>query len=126
LGELWTPIVPVIWEHHGRIIVAEMVCDSGAFLTILPLTDGLNLGFTLQPHERVQSGQGAGASALPYVARRVTMRLGRYAVSVRIGWLQNDLTPALLGRVDVFDEFHVEFRQSERRTRFRRCRRRQP
>jgi hypothetical protein len=125
-GELWVPTVPVVWEQDGQMIEVEMIADSGAFLTLLPLTYGLHLGLTLQPHESVQTGQGAGASAIPYVVRRMTMRIGRWAVPVRIGWVQNDLTPALLGRIDVFGEFHIEFRQSERRTLFRRRRRRQP
>jgi hypothetical protein len=112
-------------EQNGHAIEVEMIADSGAFLTLLPLTYGLNLGLALQPSESVRTGQGAGASAIPYVARRVIIHIGRYVIPARIGWVQNDLTPPLLGRIDVFDEFHIEFRQSERRTLFRRRRRRQ-
>lgn len=123
-GALWLPTVSVVWQQNGHRIDVEMICDSGAFLTLLPLTHGFNLGLALRPHERARTGQGAGASVIPYVLRRATMRVGRYSVAVRIGWVQNDLTPPLLGRIDVFDEFHIELRQSEHRTLFRRRRHR--
>lgn len=123
LGELWLPMVDITVEHGGQMMVVRMIADSGAFLTLIPLTVGLRLGLAAEPQDTLHSGQGAGASTVPYLLRRVDMRIGRYVIPVRLGWVQNDLTPPLLGRVDVFEEFHIEFRQSERRTIFRKRRR---
>lgn len=126
-GELWLPTVEVALSSSRteRPMLVEMIADSGAFLTLIPLRVGARLGFSLGPDEKPRHGKGAGASAIPYVVRQVHMQIGKGWIFARIGWVQNDRTPPLLGRIDVFDAFSIEFRQSDRLTILRRRRKRQ-
>jgi hypothetical protein len=47
------------------------------------------------------------------------MEIGDIRFLSTVMWALSDDLPNLLGREDVFDCFHIEFKQSERRTIFR-------
>lgn len=46
------------------------------------------------------------------------MRIGPYQIECRVAWAIGSQVKSILGRLDVFDHFNIDFRQSERRTIF--------
>ncbi len=41
------------------------------------------------------------------------MKINDIILNVRIGWSLREDVPFILGRLDVFDKFHIEFREDE-------------
>lgn len=75
---------------------------------------GLALGFRDNDDEPLD-GVAVGGETMQFRLRTITLRIGAHAITARIGWLRDDNTEALVGRLDVFDAFHFDFRQSERK-----------
>jgi len=93
-----------------------MYIDSGADLTIIPYRLGLMLGLRLEgPIEEVH-GIGGG---IPIIIRHLELRIGDVVISARVGWSLREDVPLLLGRMDVFSEFDIEFREREEKVVFR-------
>jgi hypothetical protein len=53
------------------------------------------------------------------MVKEVELQIGGNSIHTRIGWALTDEVPLLLGRLDVFNEFDIEFSQSRRKTIFR-------
>jgi hypothetical protein len=66
----------------------------------------------------VEQAHGFGGSDVSYVLKRLWMHIGPHAFEVRVGWAQREET-FVMGRLDVFDRFDVEFRQRDRQLLFR-------
>lgn len=95
-----------------------MLVDSGAFLTVLPYTVGAALGLVQDTTDLIEQARGFGGSDVSYVLKRLRMDIGPYAFEVRVGWAQTE-EAFVMGRLDVFDRFDVEFRQHDRQLVFR-------
>jgi len=114
LGEDWIPLIPVRLRHGRRVRPSQVLVDPGAHISLIPLSIGGELGLTSDPDDALSQGNAIGGWNVPFRLRRLTIEIGQFAVLARVGWLTDDETPPLLGRLDVFDAFHFEFRQSER------------
>lgn len=107
-GFTWVPIVPVELRHLGSTLIVDMIVDSGAEISMIPLRVGRAIGF--RPRSR-ESGADLGgiAAAVPFLMRRIRMQIGHFRWSARIAWAQRQDVPLLLGRMDVFDRFDIRF-----------------
>ncbi len=116
-GILHRPRAVLALSYEERSLFADFLIDSGADITLVPYHLGRDLGVRL---ERGESNYTLGgiAAGLPVVYRKIEIRFGDYKIPCRVAWALSDRVPAVLGRLDVFDEFHVEFRQDERKTVF--------
>jgi len=93
-----------------------MYIDSGADLTIIPYRFGLMLGLRLEgPVEEVH-GIGGG---IPIIIRRIELKIGDVIINARVGWSLREEVPFLLGRMDVFNKFDIEFREREEKVIFK-------
>jgi len=93
-----------------------MYIDSGADFTIIPYRFGLMLGLRLEgPVEEVY-GIGGG---IPIIIKRLELKIGDVIINARVGWSLREDVPFLLGRMDVFNEFNIEFREREERVIFK-------
>ena len=55
-----------------------------------------------------------------YLLRRIDIVIDGHSVSATVAWCQDeDIGDMIVGRQDVFDAFHIEFRQSEKRIIFK-------
>ena len=89
-----------------------MLLDSGADLSLIPYSVGEAIG--LEPDmSRRSEMQGVGEGSVPYILSRVQISIGATEVPVRIGWTLIAEVPLLLGRLDVFRHFAIEFRTFE-------------
>lgn len=85
--------------------------DSGADLTMIPLSLGKLLGFKKRDGEVKRIGGISGSAPVIFV--RSQIKIGEYQFPVRLAWYQTENVPPLLGRLDVFDQFNVTFKQTE-------------
>ncbi len=85
--------------------------DSGADLTMIPLSLGRLIGLRLDEKKVEQIGGIRGS--VPVMNAECKMRIGDQEIKVRIAWALIEDVPPLLGRTDVFDVFEIIFRQKD-------------
>ena len=95
-----------------------MLADSGADISIVKHSLGIELGFRLDPAEDPITLHGIGGTVEGF-RRNVTMTIAGHTFEAPVLWAQTDNVPAILGREVVFDLFDIEFRQADRRVIFR-------
>jgi hypothetical protein len=112
LGEVLKPLIPVRLVGPESSETVLMLLDSGADLSLIPYSVGEAIG--LEPDmSRRSEIQGVGEGSVPYILSRVQISIGATEVPVRIGWTLIEEVPLLLGRLDVFRHFAIEFRTFE-------------
>lgn len=117
-GILHIPIAKIDVAREQGFETVSFLIDSGADLTVVSLALGARIGWKLS--ERDTSLQLAGMTGeSDFVERELEMMIGTQRVRARVAWAQNPDVTDVLGRLDVFDHFQIEFRQNERRTIFR-------
>jgi hypothetical protein len=95
-----------------------MYIDSGADITLIPKSLGDLLGFDIST-EAIHEVRGIGETAIPVILKNIELKLGEYVLNSRVAWALIEEVPPLLGRLDVFDEFDVNFTQNEKKVIFR-------
>jgi hypothetical protein len=118
LGDIIQPYASVILRAGSHSFVGEFLIDSGADISLIPRGVGELLGLTSGEGEI--NDLGDLQATLPAVYREVEMQIGEERLQVRLAWALTEDVPLILGRLDVFDFFDIEFRQRERCTIFRR------
>ncbi|MBI4130752.1 hypothetical protein HY468_05520 [Candidatus Roizmanbacteria bacterium] len=87
--------------------------DSGADVTLIPLSLGNLLGLRVDNHHVQKIGGISGSVSIIYTKRN--MRIGNSEFTSRIAWSLHEDVPPLLGRLDVFDQFDITFQQEKKR-----------
>lgn len=85
--------------------------DSGADVTLIPLSLGKLIGLTIDEKKIEQIGGIRGN--IPVIYCRNKLRIGGNEIFTRIAWALVEEVPPLLGRADIFDFFHITFRQKQ-------------
>ena len=118
--DLWEPVYLVnLQTNHGEIQDCEMLIDSGADISLIPFHTGRSLGLSRSDEEILSFAQGIGGE-VSYLLRRIYLVIDGHPVIAMVAWCQDeDIEDMIVGRQDVFDAFHIEFRQSERRIIFK-------
>lgn len=83
--------------------------DSGADVTVIPLSLGKLLGFELDEGKIQQIGGIRGS--VPVIYTRAVLKIGGKEVTTQVAWALIEDVPPLLGRTDIFDNFKVTFEQ---------------
>lgn len=105
------PVALVEFRAAGGVWISEyLYIDSGADITLIPRSVGDLLGFELNPDEAIKEIGGI-AGGLPTVRRQVQLKIDKQEIDVEIAWALIEDVPLLLGRKDVFDAFHITFKQ---------------
>lgn len=118
VGIHWRPFATAILSYKGNSVKLEFLVDSGADFTVVPKSVGKQLGFET-PAKSVDHFMGAGGGVVPYVLKRVGLRIGETSIAARIAWALDEVTP-VLGRLDVFDQLSVSFDRQRKRVLFKR------
>lgn len=106
------PVADVFLKaKSGEWIEFHPYIDSGADITLIPLSLGKLLGLTID-EKKIQEIGGIRGS-VPIIYSKIRMRIGKEGFAVQVGWALIEEAPPLLGRTDVFDFFNVTFRQEE-------------
>ena len=85
--------------------------DSGADVTLIPLSLGKLLGLSVNEKKIEQIGGIRGS--VPVIYFKQEIKIGDIEFSAQIAWALIEEVPPLLGRTDIFDKFNVQFRQKE-------------
>ena len=111
------PIADVFLQtHQNRWLEFHPYIDSGADLTMIPLSLGKLIGLEAGAGTIEQIGGIKGS--VPVIYARRTLRIGNLTFSATIAWALIEDVPPLLGRQDVFDSFDVTFKQRENKILF--------
>jgi hypothetical protein len=117
-GEILKPIIPVTIIGPRRKVNTFMILDSGADISMIPYSVGETIGLELDMTTRSEV-QGTGEGSVPYVLGHVKFRIENLEISARISWALIEEVPFILGRLDVFQELAVEFREFENKILFK-------
>ncbi len=115
LGMILRPVAKVVFEEQFD---QWMYVDSGADITLIPLSVGDLIGFRRLRQDKLQRIMGVGKSSVPIIVKKAAMRIGALRFGARVAWSQVEAVPPLLGRADVFPKFSVTFKEKERVTIF--------
>jgi len=120
LGIILRPIAEVYFEDAGgREIRTLMYIDSGADISLIPKALGETLGLELEK-EDIKEITGVGNARIPVIIKKVKMRIGNVEFEARVAWALEEGVPPLLGRLNVFDRFDINFREGDKIIEFRR------
>jgi hypothetical protein len=112
LGQIFKPVLRVTITGPGRGVDVWMLLDSGADISFIPYSVGEAIGLNLDPANRSEV-EGIGEGTVPYILSYVKLAIGDVEFPARIGWALIEEVPLLLGRLDVFQKFSIEFREFE-------------
>ncbi len=112
--EIFRPVADVEFrESTGKWIKCHPYIDSGADVTLLPLSFGKLLGLEIE-RDRIVELYGIGKQGIPVLFKNIEVKIGDYKFETEIAWALIEEIVPLLGRKDIFDKFHVNFKQDQR------------
>lgn len=111
-GKMKRPVADVsVKTRMGAWIEFHPYIDSGADVTMIPLSLGKLLGFEIDEGKIQQIGGIRGS--VPVIYTKIALRIGEEEISVQVAWALIEDVPPLLGRTDIFDVFRVTFEQNK-------------
>lgn len=112
LSGIKRPVADVFLKSQlGGWIEFHPYIDSGADVTLIPLTLGKLIGLS-KNHKKVEKIGGIRGT-VPVIYSQTMMRIGGIEMNINIAWALSEKVPPLLGRKDIFDKFHITFKQDE-------------
>ncbi len=112
------PIIPVTLQNGENSLFLNFFVDTGADITIIPLSFAKLLGFDTWEDDEIENAQGAGGGTIPYFVRKVVIFIDNKEFEVEIACSLHDDIPFLLGRKGIFDKFRVCFDDREKKVTF--------
>ena len=111
---VYRPVATVEFlSRNGEWIRAHPYIDSGADVTLLPLSLGRLLGLEIKGEE-LRELRGVSGHGVPVVFYSLCIKIGSFDFEAHVAWALIEEVPPLLGRSDVFDHFDVTFKQRDR------------
>ena len=110
LGVIYRPVSKVVLEDEYD---QWLYVDSGADITLIPLSVGDLIGLRRRKQDRLHRIMGVGRSSVPIILKAIAMRIGPTNFRARVAWRKAEDVPPLLGRTDVFRRFSVTFREKQ-------------
>lgn len=111
-GYILKPLIPVSIIGPKRGVEVFMLLDSGADISLIPYSVGETIGLEFDVSTRSEA-QGIGEGSIPYLLGQVRIQIENFEIPARIGWALIEEVPFILGRLDVFKAFAIEFREFE-------------
>ncbi len=113
-GNIFRPIASVKFRSKENTwIKLRLYIDSGADITIIPLSFGRLLGLELKK-EDIKQLTGVGGTSIPVVITEVEIKINDIVFPIDIAWALEEDIPPLLGRTSVFDKFVITFDQNKK------------
>lgn len=110
LGKIERPVADVyLRTKKDSWIEFHPYIDSGADVTMIPLSLGKLLDFEIDESKIQQIGGIRGS--VPVMHTKASMKIGNKTFTSHIAWALIEDVPPLLGRKDVFDVFKITFEQ---------------
>lgn len=110
---VYRPVATVEFlSQNGEWIRAHPYIDSGADVTLLPLSLGRLLGLEIKG-EGLRELRGVSGHGVPVIFHSLRIKIGPFDFEARVAWALIEEVPPLLGRAGVFDYFDVTFKQRD-------------
>ncbi len=108
------PDRPIILRHGAKSVSCVGLIDSGASISVLPYSLGIQLGFDWKSEKAAITlgGTLASIAARGIVAEAVVGQLA--PVRLAFAWAQSDQVPFLLGQFTFFEVFDLPFSRSRK------------
>lgn len=101
-----------VWLKKGKSwIEFHPYIDSGADVTLIPLSLGELLGFKIETEKIEEIGGIRGA--IPVIYKKWKIKIGGEILAILLAWTLIEEVPPLLGRADVFDRLKITFQQKD-------------
>ena len=108
------PDLPIVLRHQSHSLSVVALVDSGASISVLPYSFGVQIGFDWN----AQKAHITLAGTLAHVGARgivVDAAVGQLApVRLALAWANSDQVPFLLGQFNFFQAFDVCFFRARR------------
>lgn len=116
VGEILRPVADLKFKStkEDSWIEVEAYIDSGADITLIPLSLGKLLGFEFGK-DNIKELSGISEGKISVIIKKVPLRLGDIELNIRVAWALIEEVPALLGRLDVFDRFRIIFDEKKKK-----------
>jgi len=112
-GTILRPVASLEFRSRGdEWIEIRMYIDSGADMTLIPLSFGRLLSLELKKDE-IEHLRGVGGGEVPVIVTNVEIRMNGLEFPISVAWAPEEDVPPLLGRTDLFDRFRILFDQGE-------------
>lgn len=109
-GIIKRPVAEVNFKAvNNQWLLYYLYIDSGADITLIPYSAGLDLGFRFD--ERYVQEIGGIRGKIPYLPISNDVKIGNRVIHIPIAWALVEEVPLLLGREGVFDNFEITFQQ---------------
>lgn len=120
IGTILRPVAKVSLQHSNQEWTSEfMYIDSGADFTLIPYKLGKFLGLRHE-NEEVYEIQGING-VISVIFKTLNIKIGESEeFQAKIAWSQIEDVPLLLGRLDIFDRFNINFRKNDHKVIFER------
>lgn len=106
------PVADVFLKgKNGNWIEFHPYIDSGADITLIPLSLGKLIGLKLDKSKIDKIGGISGS--VPISHHKINLKIGGFILTGKIGWARIEEVPPLLGRENIFDFFNVTFKQKD-------------
>ena len=108
------PDLPIVLRHQSHSVAGVGLVDSGASISVLPYSLGVQLGFdwNTQKANITLGGTLAHVGARASVVEAVVGQLS--PVRLALAWANSDQVPFLLGQFNFFQAFDVYFFRARR------------
>lgn len=118
-GPLPTPLIRLAFSTVYGWQDGWFLVDTGADFTTVPESLATLLGIDLRSCARA-SVLGIEGRPIPARVGSLTLLFGKESLPVRCHFLKSERTPYLLGRLDIFPRFNIQFNNRARRVAFSR------
>lgn len=109
-GKIKRPVADIFIKTKANSwIEFHPYIDSGADVTLIPLSLGRLIGLVADENKIQQIGGIRGS--VPVIYSKIDMMIGKYKIEADIVWALIEDVPPLLGRKDIFDFFKITFQQ---------------
>ena len=113
-GQILRPIIQFEIKTKIGWIPVMGYLDSGADITLLPLSFAKSLGIRIE-EEEIKEIRGIGDSAISVIIQEIDIKIGDVALKANVGIALIEEVPYLLGRKDIFNKFRITFEEYKER-----------
>jgi len=113
-GEILRPLIKFEIKTKIGWVDAVGYLDSGADITLLPLSFARVLGIKIEDEE-IKEIRGIGDNAVSVIIKEVEIKIGNVELKARVGIALIEEVPYLIGRKDIFNKFRIIFEEYNKR-----------
>lgn len=108
LGIVADPTIPVEVLTKSGYRFFDFLLDTGADCTMLPKFIAHIIGVDLSKCKRTKSYGIEGKGITVYIGK-IDIKLGIYLLKIKCLFSEEERTPFILGRIDIFSKFNIVF-----------------